>query len=678
MADISKIKLPNDNVYNIKDSKAARNTVFGASGTNHSTGLVPDPGSTAGSSKFLREDATWQTISGTDEKVKQTLGSADSTYPLLASAQSSPTSGTAYESIYDSGIKINPNKHSLAEGYNCSASASRSHAEGYSTTASENQAHAEGTYTIASGFTSHTEGQYTKASGNGAHAEGYAGAANGIHASGSGSHACGYAESSSTITASGYGSFAGGYAESGGSTISSNTGSFAYGLGVTADRLAMAAFGKYNAASNSGDLFAIGNGSGTSSRSNVMTVNTDGNVTIGSITTGGNLNIVTSTSGVPSIRLQRGSMNDDFTDFLIYDQTGNLKIDKNVSGTQTNLFNLNENGNLSIYGKVSAAKLYSNVRLYNVALPESNPYSATLNTVGWHKVAELNGAIGINGTLRIATIYANTRPESYIVNFAEAWDDANNGCAVNAMIFGDGPRNNANAIIDKIGFIKSTASPYTLGIYMHYNTTVANNVAVALEAGDNNSNGTTLFVPTYDSTKTDSSFGYVYKTRSGLNIKTYNNDFVTFSNEINIADVTSTNTLHVNYRGSTNAINTYKFCNGQGMTLSTIECARVNATNGFFQTSDITKKNIISGLDLNKAYELVDKCQTIIYTLKDDSDNKEQIGMIAQEIQEFFPEIITESADGTLSLDYARLTVVIFKILKDLISRISKLEERIK
>lgn len=36
---------------------------FGASGVNHSVGLVPDPGSSAGTTKFLREDGTWQTIS---------------------------------------------------------------------------------------------------------------------------------------------------------------------------------------------------------------------------------------------------------------------------------------------------------------------------------------------------------------------------------------------------------------------------------------------------------------------------------------------------------------------------------------------------------------------------------------------------------------------------------------
>ena len=37
------------------------NSVMGASGVNHSSGLVPDPGATQGNTKFLREDGTWQT-----------------------------------------------------------------------------------------------------------------------------------------------------------------------------------------------------------------------------------------------------------------------------------------------------------------------------------------------------------------------------------------------------------------------------------------------------------------------------------------------------------------------------------------------------------------------------------------------------------------------------------------
>lgn len=39
-------------------------SVFGASGTSHSTGIVPDPGATAGVTRFLREDATFAVPAG--------------------------------------------------------------------------------------------------------------------------------------------------------------------------------------------------------------------------------------------------------------------------------------------------------------------------------------------------------------------------------------------------------------------------------------------------------------------------------------------------------------------------------------------------------------------------------------------------------------------------------------
>lgn len=43
---------------------AADLPVFVASGSSHAAGAVPDPGSTSGSTKFLREDATWAVPSG--------------------------------------------------------------------------------------------------------------------------------------------------------------------------------------------------------------------------------------------------------------------------------------------------------------------------------------------------------------------------------------------------------------------------------------------------------------------------------------------------------------------------------------------------------------------------------------------------------------------------------------
>ena len=121
----------------------------------------------------------------------------------------------------------------------------------------------------------------------------------------------------------------------------------------------------------------------------------------------------------------------------------------------------------------------------------------------------------------------------------------------------------------------------------------------------------------------------------------------------------------------------YILVNGRGTINGSLNVTdRVNAANGFFQTSDINKKNIIGDLDLDKAYELIDKCQTILYTLKDDKNSNQQVGLIAQEVKEFFPELITEDKDGSLSLDYSRLTVVILKVLKDIINRIKILESK--
>ena len=105
-----------------------------------------------------------------------------------------------------------------------------------------------------------------------------------------------------------------------------------------------------------------------------------------------------------------------------------------------------------------------------------------------------------------------------------------------------------------------------------------------------------------------------------------------------------------------------------------INATRVNASEGFFQTSDIRKKNIKEELDLEKCYEMLDKCQEVLYTLKGDS--KEQVGMIAQEVEEFFPEIISTDKDGFKSIDYAKLSVICLRIVKDLYKRVLLLENK--
>lgn len=99
----------------------------------------------------------------------------------------------------------------------------------------------------------------------------------------------------------------------------------------------------------------------------------------------------------------------------------------------------------------------------------------------------------------------------------------------------------------------------------------------------------------------------------------------------------------------------------------------------FPTSSDSRLKDVISDLDISKAYNLIENCSTILYTLKSEADQKNkrvQLGLLAQEVKEFFPEIVYEDSDGFLSLDYSRLTVIILSVLKDLIIRVSNLEKK--
>ncbi len=164
--------------------------------------------------------------------------------------------------------------HSSTLGYNCTASGNEAHAEGSSTTAEGNNAHAEGNTTHATGNNAHAEGMSTTASALQSHAEGY-----GTTASGDYSHAEGMG-----TTASGSRSHAEGY-----STTASGDCSHAQNRGTIANGDNQTALGTYNIADSS-SLVIVGNGADSSNRSNALTVDGSGNVTIAGSLTDGNGN----------------------------------------------------------------------------------------------------------------------------------------------------------------------------------------------------------------------------------------------------------------------------------------------------------------------------------------------------------------------------------------------------
>lgn len=110
---------------------------------------------------------------------------------------------------------------------------------------------------------------------------------------------------------------------------------------------------------------------------------------------------------------------------------------------------------------------------------------------------------------------------------------------------------------------------------------------------------------------------------------------------------------------------------GQSVTFEDIYCQNGYATGGFFEHSDIRKKNIISDvkdIDIEKIIDL----SLIYFTFKDDEKAKRQIGVIAQEIKQICPELVTEDEDGYLSVDYGKLSILALYCIKDIYEKIGR------
>lgn len=113
-----------------------------------------------------------------------------------------------------------------------------------------------------------------------------------------------------------------------------------------------------------------------------------------------------------------------------------------------------------------------------------------------------------------------------------------------------------------------------------------------------------------------------------------------------------------------------------------VYATQMYASSGFFESSDERLKNFGEKvpMDLDKLSEL----KKNYFTWKNDENNVQQIGVSAQEIQQLYPELVSEQEDGTLVVAYDKLSVislaaidVLHKENEDLKSRLAILEEKI-
>ncbi|MBI1301979.1 MAG: hypothetical protein GC137_10060 [Alphaproteobacteria bacterium] len=97
-------------------------------------------------------------------------------------------------------------------------------------------------------------------------------------------------------------------------------------------------------------------------------------------------------------------------------------------------------------------------------------------------------------------------------------------------------------------------------------------------------------------------------------------------------------------------------------------CTIGNGTGATSCTSDIRLKENITPIE--GVLEKIDQIEGVYFTWKDkEKDQSRKIGVIAQEIEKVFPEVIDELEDGTKTVDYAALVSPLIQATKELKSQ---------
>ena len=99
----------------------------------------------------------------------------------------------------------------------------------------------------------------------------------------------------------------------------------------------------------------------------------------------------------------------------------------------------------------------------------------------------------------------------------------------------------------------------------------------------------------------------------------------------------------------------------------------LTSSDGMVQTSDRRlKKNI---QDLENPLEKVSKLRGVSYQWKDESKSqRNQIGVIAQEVEELYPEFVFTNDKGMKAVNYAQMTAVLIEAIKELNLKVQNLE----
>jgi hypothetical protein len=92
------------------------------------------------------------------------------------------------------------------------------------------------------------------------------------------------------------------------------------------------------------------------------------------------------------------------------------------------------------------------------------------------------------------------------------------------------------------------------------------------------------------------------------------------------------------------------------------------------QSSIVYKENVEP---LSDALALIMQLTGVSYNKKDNISKTKEIGLIAEEVNKIFPEIVTKNIDGTpYGIQYTKLTAYLVEAIKELKQEIETLKDR--
>ncbi|MCX6117746.1 MAG: tail fiber domain-containing protein [Proteobacteria bacterium] len=153
--------------------------------------------------------------------------------------------------------------------------------------------------------------------------------------------------------------------------------------------------------------------------------------------------------------------------------------------------------------------------------------------------------------------------------------------------------------------------------------------------------------------------------RNGLLVKTSQNDSSTFILKLESGGV---NQVSARADGNFGIGNTNP---SQKLAVGASGDGSVAIANSWTTYSDKRLKKNVSVID--NALEKISKITGVFFNWKKGDDSSRQIGVMAQDVEKIFPELVKEGSDGIKSVDYPKLVAPMIEAVKSLKSKVERL-----